>query len=227
VASTLIIAASLDATEHAFYAGLMADAASVVAVDAGLHACRWAERPPDLLIGDLDSVDKAVLAWLDDHDTTVVTAETRKDETDLELALDHISGEGVPSLTVTGVIGGRLDHELAALSALFRADTASITIREPHLTAWVIKAPFELSVSGAPGSTVSLLAWGGESVVSTVGLEYPLVDEALANLEPRAVSNRLLGETAQVTLSEGELLVVMPVLDFPPPIGYATASPER
>ena len=71
------------------------------------------------------------------------------------------------------------------------------------------------------------MAWGGRCVASTEGLEYPLARDSLEHLEPRGISNVLTSDDAHITLHEGSVLVVTPVLDFPRLIGYATASPER
>jgi thiamine pyrophosphokinase len=223
---TLLIAASLDENERAFYERLVTGAEYVVAVDGGLTGCRWTDRAPDLLVGDLDSVSEADLRWLDEYDTTLITAESRKDFTDLELARDRLpAGDG--DLVVTGVLGGRLDHELAALAALFRSERDFVRISGPHAEAWVMCAPGTLHLSGDVGTTVSLLAWEGECRVTTSGLEYGLDGDVLDHLEPRGVSNLLAQPRAEITLHMGRLLVVTPVLDVPRPIGYAIASAQR
>ena len=62
---------------------------------------------------------------------------------------------------------------------------------------------------GDPGSTVSLLPFGGDvDGVTTAGLVYPLADEPLALGSARGVSNVDRPAGASVTVRRGLLLVV-------------------
>ncbi len=64
-------------------------------------------------------------------------------------------------------------------------------------------------VSGQPGDTLSLLPVGGHVTgIVTDGLEYPLRGETLAFGPARGVSNVLLESTAQITFSQGVLLLI-------------------
>ena len=61
----------------------------LVAVDGGLRHLKRLGLKPDLLIGDLDSVDADELAEIEEVGVEVLRFPPAKDQTDLELALDY------------------------------------------------------------------------------------------------------------------------------------------
>ena len=70
-------------------------------------------------------------------------------------------------------------------------------------------AAVERSLPGPVGALVSLLPLGGDvEGVTTVGLRYPLRDEALTVGPARGLSNVRAGPDARVTVRRGRLLVV-------------------
>src|SRR5690242_14035395 len=64
--------------------------ATVIAADGGLDHAYALGLPVDLLVGDLDSVSAAALARAIAEGVTIDRHPAAKDETDLELALDHV-----------------------------------------------------------------------------------------------------------------------------------------
>ena len=225
MSSVLVIAASLDEQARAFYTGLIAEADSLVAVDGGLAACRWADTVPDYLVGDLDSARPEDIAWAEQGGTRLQRLDTHKDQTDLEVALVTAEGLSPAGCTATGVLGKRTDHELAAFGAFFAARSNAWTIREPYITAWPLLSPTTLNLSGE-GAIVSILAWSAGATATTSGMEYPLEHETLQPFDPRGVSNVIVSVPAGVALHSGSALVLSPRLDFPPAIGYATSRVE-
>jgi thiamine pyrophosphokinase len=214
------VAAALDPAYRDFYVELVTRAGSVVAVDGGVAACRWADRAPDLLVGDLDSASSQDVEWAQAHGAALERLPVHKDVTDLQVALERSADLTGSHRVLTGVFGGRLDHELATIAALFDFVHGSWTAQEPTLSAWPLLGPTTLALQGE-GATVSLLAWSEAVSVSAQGLEYPLDHDLLPRCDPRGVSNVLRSDRASLTVHSGALLVVSPRLDFPPAIGYA------
>ena len=83
--------------------------AIVLGVDSGLDAALEAGLHPSGLIGDLDSVSEAGLAWAEAH-ATVARHPTDKAQTDTELALAFAADMQPQRLTMIGG-GDRLDGE--------------------------------------------------------------------------------------------------------------------
>jgi thiamine pyrophosphokinase len=185
--------------------------AFVIAADSGLDHAVALGRAVDLVVGDLDSVDPALLATARAAGTPVEAHPREKDETDLELALGAAVARGSRSVTVVGGAGGRLDHLLANLTVL-----ASPRFGNVALDAWVGAAHVtvvrdDAVVEGPPGALLTLVPVGGRVTgIRTEGLRYPLVDEDLEVGTTRGVSNEFLAPSARVQIRTGTLLAISP-----------------
>jgi thiamine pyrophosphokinase len=193
-------------------AGIAAGADLVIAADGGAG---WLERighRPDCLIGDLDSVDPAVVDRLAAAGTEVVRHPVDKDASDTELAIEEALQRGADEVVVLGALGGsRLDHELANLLLLADPDLASAPVRivQGPTSVHVLRGPGGLPLQGGPGATVTLLPIGGDATgVTTTGLRYPLRGETLRMGRSRGLSNEVERSGARVDVSAGALLVV-------------------
>src|SRR5690348_3859050 len=93
--------------------GLLETADLVVAADGGAQALLRSGRRADVLLGDFDSLDPAVLEQWRGQGGTTLTFPAEKDQTDLDIALRYVIQQGAGQIAVLGALGGRLDHELA------------------------------------------------------------------------------------------------------------------
>jgi thiamine pyrophosphokinase len=193
---------------------LLADAALVIAADAG--AC-WLDEvgvTPDLLVGDLDSIGEPLLERLLATGVSVDRHAAEKDESDAELALDRAVASGANEIVLLGALAGeRLDHELANLLLIadprwggavrdLRIVTGATTVRAVH-------GGERLELAGSIGDIVTLLPVGGDAQgVTTDGLRYPLSDEELRFGRSRGLSNVVQRAGASVWLAGGTLLLV-------------------
>jgi thiamine pyrophosphokinase len=187
--------------------------AVIVAADGGLdHACA-AGLEPSVLIGDLDSISPAGLAWAREH-AEVVTHPADKGATDTELAVAYAATLGPDRLLLLAGGGDRLDHALAAVGTLGAPDLAGIA----SLEAWwggdrlhVVHAPGKVELDLAPGTIFSVLALHGPCRGVTVeGARWPLTDHALAPLVGLGVSNEAAVRPVSVSVTTGILTVVVP-----------------
>lgn len=183
----------------------------VVAADAGLAGAHALGLAVDLVVGDMDSVDPALLAAAERAGTEVQRHPAAKDATDLDLALDAARARGADRLVVVTGTGDRFDHALAVALSLAAGRLAGAAVEAwigpAHL--WVVRD--RLAFGGQPGMLVSLIpAHGPARGVTTTGLQYPLHGEDLGAGTTRGVSNVVLGREATVALEEGTLLVIAP-----------------
>jgi thiamine pyrophosphokinase len=182
---------------------------SVIAADSGLDHAYACGLRVDLLVGDLDSVSDGALARARAEGVAIDHRPQAKDETDLELALGHLSARGTTQALVIGLGGGRLDHALGNLLLLAAERFAAIAIDAwvGDATISVIRVRRRLSLHG--GDVVSLLALGGPAFgVTTHGLEYPLRHETLWPGSSRGISNVVVDGPIMVEVADGVLLAV-------------------
>lgn len=182
----------------------------VIAVDGGSQHCIALDLRPDLLIGDLDSIDEKVLKEWRSDGVEIISYSQDKDQTDLELALLYAQDQGVSEILVYGAAGGRLDMTIGNLTLLAHPDlTLPITlicgVEEVHM----LRQGESLTLNGTPGEIVSLIPLQPEqSTVTTEGLNYPLTNEALVFGYTRGISNRLVKKQARIKLESGLLAVI-------------------
>lgn len=191
--------------------------AIVLAVDGGLDAALDAGLRPSGLIGDLDSVTEAGLAWAEEH-ATIARHPTDKSQTDTELALLFAADMQPERLTMVGG-GDRLDHTVAALGALAADRLATV----PVLDGWwngqhldVIHGPGRRTLHLKLGSTLSLLALGPRCHgVGVTGVRWPLDDHTLESVVGLGLSNEVTDHDGMVpvTVSNG----VLTIFDTPHP----------
>jgi len=74
---------------------------------------------------------------------------------------------------------------------------------------WLLRGPDTTTIDGQADDLLSLFPLAGDATgVHTQGLYYPLHGETLRFGKPRGVSNKLIGERAEVSLESGMLLVI-------------------
>lgn len=184
--------------------------AIVLAADGALDHALAAGLIPAGLIGDLDSISPAGLAWAEEH-ATISRHDPNKDRTDTELALATAADFDPARLILISGGGDRLDHSLAALGAL--GDTGLTSI--PAIDGWwgdqrfhVLHGPGQLELDLEIGAVVSLLAThGATSGVTVTGVEWSLDHDELGPLVGRGVSNVATDEHVTVRLGTGVLFV--------------------
>lgn len=183
----------------------------VIAADSGLAAAVALGRRVDLVIGDLDSAEPAMVQAAEAAGADVERHPVAKSETDLELGLVAALHRGATHVVVVGGYGGRLDHFLANALLLASPRFASTRIEAYMGAARITVVRDRAVLHGSVGDVVSLLAVGGPATgVRTEGLEYPLHGEQLDAASTRGVSNVFAAPRAAVSLENGVLLAVQP-----------------
>ena len=135
---------------------------------------------------------------------------TRKDQTDLELALQYAIEQKATRISILGALGGRLDQTLAnvLLLTLPLLNQVEARIVEGHQTAWLIRD--RSTIHGNSGDTISLIPLGGDAHgVTSEGLDYPLNDATLPSGPSLGISNVLSGLQARVTVRDGMILAIL------------------
>ncbi len=188
----------------------------LVAADGGTRHMEELGLSPDVIVGDLDSIDEDLLARLKVEGATVEKHPAAKDATDLELAIARAISEGATEILLIGAIGGRLDQTLANLLILAQHDrNVPLAVADGDQLARVLRGPQQLTLTGPTGGYVSALALSEEVTgVTYHGLEYPLVNATLRLGSTRGVSNTLASSPAQISIERGILLVTQ---QFPSP----------
>ncbi|MBU2958681.1 thiamine diphosphokinase [Paracoccus sp. 1_MG-2023] len=177
----------------------LAVAPLLVAADGGADSALRLGRIPDHVIGDLDS--------LGDHARARIAPDrihhiAEQDSTDFTKCLRR---SHAPLIMAVGFAGLRLDHNLAALTAMVAPGAPRVVMLAPEDV--VLAAPARLRLDIAAGTRVSLFPMGPARGRGT-GLEWPIDGLEFAPALRVGTSNRATGP---VTLEiEGPMLVMLP-----------------
>jgi thiamine pyrophosphokinase len=185
----------------------------VIAVDGGAAWLATHGRRPDLVVGDLDSADPALIATLEAEGVPIERHASAKDASDTELALAGAVTAGADEIVILGALAGpRLDHQLANLMLL--ADPELSPVRDLRIVrgSTLVRALHGgagMTLDAPAGALVTLLPIGGDADgVRTAGLRYPLDGETLRIGRSRGLSNVIDQPPASVSLERGTLLVI-------------------
>ncbi len=181
----------------------------IVCADGGRRHALSLGLKPNVVIGDLDSIDEPDRAEMQNAGVQLIRYPRDKNETDLELALQYALEQKPSAVVIIGALGKRLDQALGNIAMLTRADLATQNIRldDGLEEAWFCRSRSE--IEGGPGEVVSLIAWGAPvEGVSTEGLKWPLRSEMLYPEKTRGISNEMLKPVAEVSVRAGLLLII-------------------
>ncbi|GHV30196.1 thiamine pyrophosphokinase [Spirochaetia bacterium] len=199
----------------AMLAAAMAEEADIIAAaDSGLMAAEAAGLSPDWIVGDMDSLGAGGshedLRRLDAYPPDrVIRCPRDKDETDTELLLSLLWGQGCDEVWLAGGGGGRTDH-LLAVAALFERErspdrwiTAGEDIRQ-------VREGCTLEFPAAQNCLVSVFPLGsGPWEAESRGLKWPLA-ELPWKRGFFGVSNVALEGRFEIRAIRGRFLVIMP-----------------
>lgn len=193
-----------------FRRSLVASTDLVVCADGGASNALALGLPPDVVIGDLDSLDGDVRSQLEKKGCQFMVHPARKDETDLELAIKYAVEQGAQEVLILGALGNRFDHTLANVLLLALPELRSVKAKIINGRQEVFLIRDEALIEGQVGDTLSLLPLTAEVTgIYTEGLEYPLENGTLYLGPARGVSNVLTTPRARVQVDQGLLLAVI------------------
>ncbi len=203
-------------------ARIAASCGRVVCADGGARHLRDLDIVPDLLVGDLDSIDEASLSWMENRGVRILRYSAEKDWTDSELALNAaLENAGSPGdeIWMIGAVGDRLDHVLANLgmAAMLAARGLRAWLTDGVAYITYMKGPdilrIDLDEMRLTDPVVSVVPAAGLSMtgVTLEGLVYPLQNATLKPGSTRGVSNRVLSgrKALAVEIASGEGYVTL------------------
>jgi thiamine pyrophosphokinase len=201
-----VIVANGDLQTNSRLQGVWESAGLRIAADGGARNARLVlGTAPDVVIGDLDSLDDETQSWLEANRVEMLQHPRAKDETDLELAILLAQERGATETSILAASGGRADQAMANVMLLARSPHTRIIDASAEL--WV--GTGNEQIPGHAGDIISLIPLDTRVTgITTTDLEYPLRQETLERGSTRGISNVMLGETANVRWDAGQLLLV-------------------
>jgi thiamine pyrophosphokinase len=182
---------------------------TILCADGGTRHALALKLRPTLIVGDLDSAERATLEKYRAENVEIESFSPDKNETDLELAIRRAMELKPTQIVIMAALGGRLDQTLANIALLSDPHLAGFDVRLDDGVEEIFLCPDRVEIHGQIGDLVSLLPWqGAVSEVLTENLKWPLQKETLYPYKTRGISNEMMSEAASISIRSGLLLVV-------------------
>lgn len=189
----------------------LAQADRLICVDSGAGYAATLGITPQIIIGDMDSIDRSLLDSYYQQGVVIMEHPAEKDDTDTALALAEALADRPDEVIILGATGTRFDHTLGNVHLLR-------TALEHRVPARIIDQYNEISlvapqqpavVEGRPGDVFSLLPLTEKVTgVRVQGARWPLHDATFSIGNPYGISNRLAGNKVQITIASGLMLLI-------------------
>lgn len=176
----------------------------LIAADKGYEALEAYGVPPNLVVGDFDSLGRRP------NHPNVVQLPVAKDDTDMVYALREGLDRGYRRFVLLGGVGGRLEHTLANLQALAWLTTqgARGVLAGEGTVATALRNETMTFPAGLTGFWSAFCLSGQAEGVTLRNLKFELTGHTLGADFPLGVSNEFTGEAAEVSVARGTLLAM-------------------
>jgi thiamine pyrophosphokinase len=186
-----------------------ADNRLLICCDGGARHLAASGLLPDVLVGDMDSIEPLQLAHYERRGVKIIRHPAEKDFTDTALALEYALSLEPESIQIWGALGGRIDHAMANVHLLVTGKYSGVKTCLLDEFCEVFVAQTDVCFENAVGCVVSLLALSPQVEGITLhGFAYPLTDGVLTLQESRGISNIVLKDPAGIHIGSGDLLVI-------------------
>ena len=189
-----------------------------IAVDGGLEAVQAPGLEPDYVVGDFDTVKPTVVehfkkAGHKGHPIAWMAHPPEKNETDTELARSLAMELECSQIVFLGATGGRLDHTLGNLHALYQC-------MENGVEAWIVDAQNKIYLldrgkafdrDSLWGKYISFLPYTQHvRGITLKGFRYPLHQKNICRGQEvgLCISNELAGDKGYLDFTQGVLVCV-------------------
>ncbi len=181
----------------------------IICCDGAARKMAQTKIKPDIIIGDMDSLEPFVLESLKKDGIKTIEHPAQKDFTDTELALDYALKLNPKKIFIWGALGGRIDHILGNVFLLLKGKKAKTNTYIIDEYAEVFLPQDEVIFNDAAGCIVSLLSVSPKvEGITLSGFAYSLKNETLCMGETRGLSNYINESIAKIEFRAGDLLVI-------------------
>tara|TARA_Y100001935_G_C17191304_1_gene450216 strand:+ start:96 stop:713 length:618 start_codon:yes stop_codon:yes gene_type:complete len=179
----------------------------VVAVDSGAEHAYKLFLKPDLVIGDLDSIDEKTYERVIKDNIEIKEYQEYKDNTDFEIALNHVMNMEIKDVTVIGGEYGDIDHLFGTLFTIVKLHTDENIL-------WIhgeqnILFPNSESIEIGINKNFSILPFSDLKNLSISGAEWNLKNENVEFGKSRTLRNISRNKQIDISVSKGKFCLVI------------------
>ena len=178
----------------------------IVAVDSGTEQAYKLFLKPNLIIGDLDSIDEKTIKRAEKDEVQILKYETNKNETDFELALKYVIDKEIKDITIIGGEYGEIDH-------LFGVLTVIISFQEDQQISWIHKdqtvlIPNSKKITIGSNVEFSILPFTNLKNLNISGAQWNLDNENIEFGKSLTLRNISIDNEIEVSVEDGKFCLI-------------------
>jgi thiamine pyrophosphokinase len=184
----------------------------IIAADGGFNHCRQYKVMPHIIVGDMDSINPADMPAHGHGEIEIHRFPARKNETDLQLALQVAIDRNASEIVILGALGARWDMTFSNVLILLAPFLRHVHVKilESQYEFFCLHGCQKIDLKEKPGYSVSLIPLAGPVTgIRLRGFVFPLNNETLSVGTTRGISNLFKDEKAEIEIKEGHLLVII------------------
>ena len=173
----------------------------IIAVDSGYEHLTKLDLKPDILIGDLDSVDEELINIAKSEGVEIFEFNKDKDESDFELAINYSISIEAGSITIIGGENGEIDHLFSIYNIISNCkfNNGITWLYENYIMKFQSTAIFSLP----KGEKFSIIPISNLENLNIEGSKYELHDTFIQKGSSRTLRNESIGKEITVNCSTG------------------------
>lgn len=180
----------------------------VICADGGLEKAENLKLIPDIIIGDLDSVNKLVLKKYLDMNIELIKYPAEKNNTDMELAIEYALEKGFKDIILIGATGSRLDHTFANILLIESYYKKGIKLKIIDNNNIIQLITNNMEIQNKRDYFVSIVPITEFIEGLTLkGFKYPLNNVIVNRGSTLCISNQIVSEKGIITLNKGTALL--------------------
>ena len=178
----------------------------IVAVDSGTEQAYKLFLKPDLIIGDLDSIDEKTIKRAEKDEVQILKYDTNKNQTDFELSLKHVINKEIKDITIIGGEYGEIDH-------LFGVLTVIISFQEDQQILWIHKdqsvlIPNTKKIAIGNNVEFSILPFTNLKNLNISGAQWNLDNENIEFGKSVTLRNISIDNDIEVSVEDGKFCLI-------------------
>lgn len=177
----------------------------LICADGGANSARKLNIVPNVIIGDLDSINEENKKFFADQ--CKILKIKRQNDTDVEKSLKYLIRNNYEDVILLGATGDRLDHSICNLGIVLKF-FSQIKVSIIHSKSLLRPYKGEIKLKTVKGETISIYAFDRKTKISSKGLKYPLKNAVLPFGEKESTSNVAVGEEISLSIKGGIAFIV-------------------
>lgn len=179
----------------------------VICADGGAKHLFNKNLAPDIVVGDLDSLDLDIIKSFQSLGVELQKHPTHKDKSDTELAIEYAIEKGANDIVLLGATGTRLDHSMANIMMLYKLvnKNINVVIIDSHNEVFITKS--QLRLNKKEGYFISIIPLI-DSKITLKGFEYDTYCVNFNLGSTLGISNIIKDEEGIVKIEDGICLVI-------------------